>query len=106
MTDRTSAPCSASWIDFDGSQQLENGRYEIEGSDDNYDPELPPGQIEIYDHPVRGQSFWDSGGDDGSDYAGHISPFYLGRVRLRLLQQNVRPLATGESAADRSQEPS
>ena len=84
------APCCASWITLgDGVVHLENGIYQIEGSDDHYDPELPPGYIEIYDHPVRGQSYWDKGNDDGSDYAGHASPFFLGRCRLRLIQHNT-----------------
>jgi hypothetical protein len=72
------------WIQLGyGFVPLANGTYEIEGSDDHFDPELPPGQIELYDHPVRGQSYWDEGNDDGSDYAGHTSPFYLGRCRVR-----------------------
>jgi len=72
------------WIQLgDGYVPLENGIYEIEDSQDRFDPELQLGQIELYDHPVRGQCYWDEGNDDGSDYAGHTSPFYLGRCRVR-----------------------
>jgi hypothetical protein len=65
---------------------LENGIYEIEDNDEHYDPELSPGQIELYDHPIRGQSYWDEGNDDGSDYAGHTSPFYLGVCRIKRIK--------------------
>lgn len=47
------------------------------------DPELPDGQIELYEHPVRGLSFWDDTCDDGTDYSGHVGWFFLRGETLR-----------------------
>ncbi len=79
----------APWIVV-GTQPLENGLYEIEGCDWQYDCELEPGQIEIYDHPERGQSYWDDMGDDGTDFAGHISTFWLLGERIRRVLPNTQ----------------
>lgn len=73
------------WITVELSTRLENGRYEIQGCDDHFDGELQRGQIEIYDHPERGPSYWDDCFDDGSDFAGHASTFWLLGQRVRRL---------------------
>lgn len=80
---------SSDWIQLGVEPvQIENGVYQIEGCDLQYDPELPPGCIEFYDHPERGQSFWDDNAEDGSDFAGHVSAFYLGQCRIRRVLPN------------------
>lgn len=74
---------STEWITVEPATVLENGVYEILGSREQYDPGLPIGHIEIYDHPERGQSYWDHSCDDGTDYADHVSTSYLIRSRVR-----------------------
>jgi hypothetical protein len=71
------------WVRVDMETELSNGVYEIEGGHDGRDDDLPQGHIEIYDHPIRGQSFWDGACDDGTDFAGHVSIFWLLGRRVR-----------------------
>ena len=61
----------------DSNTVLARGTYHIEGETMGLDPELPPGVVEIYEHPIRGLSYWDDWADDGTDFAGHVSAFYL-----------------------------
>lgn len=78
----------APWVTVSLETQIESGIYEVEGNDMGSDPELPEGQIEIYDHPVRGQSYWDDDCDDGSDFSGHVSTFFLLGKRIRRVLPN------------------
>lgn len=72
------------WILVTGRAEIEEGVYQIEHDDHHYDSELEPGQIEIYEHPIRGLSYWDDMADDSTDFAGHVAVLlYLDGRRIR-----------------------
>jgi hypothetical protein len=59
------------------------GIYKVRDYIAPYDPELEPGLLEVYCHPVKGLCFWDQSQDGDSD--GHVPVCFLDGEDLELV---------------------